>query len=106
MSDLHRWNFEAYSGGALLVCKNLHDKGHPCEYKTLTIEDVEAMSGRLAKLEARLAAESEKYSDLIMQVQEKIPGETRHETAKRIIQQHEAPDNMPAQATAPEQEGE
>ena len=29
------------------------------------------------------------YSELLYQVQQKIPGETRHETAKRIIRQHE-----------------
>jgi len=29
------------------------------------------------------------YFDLLMRVQNKIPGETRHETANRIIEQHE-----------------
>lgn len=30
------------------------------------------------------------YNDLLYQVQQKVPNETRHETAKRIIHQHEA----------------
>ena len=29
------------------------------------------------------------YFDLLMRVQKKVPGETRHETASRIIEQHE-----------------
>ncbi len=37
----------------------------------------------------RLKEISEKYSDLLYQVAKKIPGETRHETARRIINQHE-----------------
>ena len=39
------------------------------------------------------------YDELIMQVQMKYPGETRHETALRHIRQAEAPsDNAPQQA--------
>lgn len=37
----------------------------------------------------------ELYHDLLYQVANKIPGETRHETAKRIIRQHETPSNDP-----------
>jgi hypothetical protein len=37
-------------------------------------------------LVSRLKAD---YNELLYQVQQKIPGETRHETAKRIIRQHE-----------------
>jgi len=44
---------------------------------------------RIAELEAA-------YNDLLYQVQNKIPGETRHETAKRIIHQHENQNNPPA----------
>lgn len=35
------------------------------------------------------------YEDLIYQVHNKIPGETRYETAKRIIYQHEHQNNAP-----------
>ena len=35
------------------------------------------------------------YNDLLMQVANKIPGETRHETARRIIDQHENQTNAP-----------
>jgi uncharacterized protein YhaN len=64
--------------------------------------NVRSYEDRIADLEAQLAAEREKYSDLIMQVQNKIPGESRHETARRIIQQHENQCNEP-QATAQEE---
>lgn len=37
------------------------------------------------------------YAALIMQVVNKIPGESRHETAKRIIRQHESHQSSPAQ---------
>jgi hypothetical protein len=41
------------------------------------------------KEEAELSRLKADYSELLYQVQQKIPGETRHETAKRIIRQHE-----------------
>lgn len=40
-------------------------------------------------LRERLAAAEDQYYDLILQVENKHPGETRHETAKRYIQQVE-----------------
>lgn len=58
----------------------------------------------------RLQAENEKlqekYSDLIMCVAQKFPDETRHETAKRYIQQAESHDNEPEQALSTRSEGE
>ena len=45
------------------------------------------------QLETELAAAKADYNDLIFQVCKKVPGETRHETAKRIIMQHEQPNN-------------
>lgn len=42
-----------------------------------------------ADLERQLAEVNEKYNDLLYQVANKIPGESRHETAKRIIYEHE-----------------
>lgn len=44
----------------------------------------------ISSLQARIEALTEKYNDLLYQVQNKIPGESRHETAKRIIAQHES----------------
>jgi hypothetical protein len=38
------------------------------------------------------------YRELLYQVVNKHPDETRHETAKRIIHQHENQDNGPTQA--------
>lgn len=38
-----------------------------------------------------------KYNDLLYQVASKFPGETRHETAKRYIEQAEMSDDGPAQ---------
>lgn len=46
-----------------------------------------------AALEAKLQAAQERYNDLIMEVQNKHPGESRHETAKRYIHERE---NKPA----------
>lgn len=63
--------------------------------------DINQAADRIAELEQQVEALSEKYSDLIMQVQVKIPNETRHETARRIIQQHESRKSATAQ-----QEGE
>ncbi len=53
---------------------------------------------KVYELEQQVEALTEKYNDLIMQVQAKIPNETRHETARRIIQQHE--NRRPIAATA------
>ena len=38
-----------------------------------------------ALLEIRLASLHEKYEDLLLQVDMVVPGETRHETARRIL---------------------
>lgn len=46
----------------------------------------------------------EKHNDLLMQVANVVPGETRHETARRIIFEHENQDNPAAQAQADETE--
>lgn len=43
---------------------------------------------------------SEKYSELIYAVKNKIPDETRHETALRIIRQHESQENLPESVAA------
>ena len=44
---------------------------------------------KIAEQAAEIAGLEKDYSELLYQVQQKIPGETRHETAKRIIRQHE-----------------
>lgn len=38
-----------------------------------------------------------KYLELIYAIRNKIPNETRHETALRIIQRHENQDNPPGE---------
>jgi len=57
-------------------------------------------ASELDKAEARnveLEAVQAKYDDLLMEVHNKIPCESRHESAKRIIHQHEHTDNLPTQ---------
>jgi len=44
---------------------------------------------RIVQLEAERDALQVKYNELLMEVHAKIPDETRHETAKRIIHEHE-----------------
>ena len=44
------------------------------------------------------------YDDLLLQVEQKIPEESRHETARRIIQQHEHQDNDAEQHVQPNSE--
>ncbi len=36
----HRWNFEIDDQGEVSVCKNYHDKGHPCEYEPITTKEL------------------------------------------------------------------
>ena len=81
------WRYSRHPQGDMLTCDTCNvgwdlEDAHP-------------------ELQQRVKALSEKYSDLIMQVQVKIPNETRHETARRIIQQHESRKSATAQ-----QEGE
>ena len=47
----------------------------------------------------------ELYRDLLYGVVNKVPGETRHETAKRIIRQHETPSNDPEVTDVPKVDG-
>ena len=57
-------------------------------------------NANLAEVLARnveLEAAQAKYNDLLMEVHNKIPCESRHESAKRIIHQHEHADNLPTQ---------
>ncbi len=53
--------------------------------------DLKAARAYIKELEA-------KYNELLYQVQNKVDGETRHETAKRIIRQHENQTNGQTQA--------
>ena len=50
---------------------------------------VPELEAEITEQAAELARLEKDYSELLYQVQQKIPGETRHETAKRIIRQHE-----------------
>lgn len=55
MSDIHRWNFEDGGDEGVRVCKNLHDKGHECDYEPLTAADAEQMASQIAMLQTKLA---------------------------------------------------
>ena len=48
-------------------------------------DELREQAEQIATLKDELAKLQEKYSDLIMQVSKKYPGETRHDTAKRYI---------------------
>lgn len=54
-------------------------------------------SNELARLNDALQQLSAKYDDLLMQVETKHPGESRHDTAKRYIRNAEQQDNRPEQ---------
>jgi hypothetical protein len=57
-----------------------------------------ALIAKVRQLEKDKAGLVDKYNELIMQVTNVIPNETRHETARRIISQHENRVNEPSQA--------
>jgi uncharacterized protein YbaR (Trm112 family) len=54
-----------------------------------TVDIVKVQREEIAELQAENAELQANYNELLYQVQNKIPGESRHETAKRIINQHE-----------------
>ena len=58
------------------------------------------MIDELEQTKAELARLREQYMDLIMQVANKWPGETRHETAKRYIVERENASQAPGQEKA------
>lgn len=69
------------------------------------VPDVEALierekgkDARIQQLEARNAELEGKYNDLLFHVETKIPGQSRHDTAKRYIQQCERGGNNQAEA--------
>jgi hypothetical protein len=53
------------------------------------LEDGLVTAGALEDVMAERDRLSEKYHDLLLQVQNVIPNEDRHDTAKRIIHEHE-----------------
>lgn len=62
----------------------------------VTAPDLAVLLARCEALEAErnaLRAENQErerlYADLLYQVENKVPGESRHETARRIIREHE-----------------
>ena len=61
---------------------------------------------RLADAVNPKAAPTDKslYQELLLEVVNKVPGETRHETARRIIREHETRDYPEASATPTDRE--
>ena len=53
--------------------------------------DCSQWDSRCVQLEAKLATVQEQYSELIMAVGKKYPGETRHQTALKYIQRADEP---------------
>ena len=69
------------------------------ELLDLATNDVhEEVMRRVELLEAENAELKRQYYELIMEVVNKIEGETRHETALRCIREHELRDSGPAQS--------
>lgn len=66
----------------------------------ITDEQVEDWADEVAKLEA----ENEAYHELIMGVENKYPGETRHETALRYIRERENQEQRVAMSAKKEDE--
>ena len=54
--DCKRWNFEASESG-LRVCRDMHDKGQPCEYEELspyeTLDIINQLILKIIKLEIK-----------------------------------------------------
>ncbi len=68
------------------------DPGIPCtfEYTPLKMFEVARQyKQQLAQSQARVLELEGKYNELIMQVGNKFDGESRHDTAKRYLRQHE-----------------
>lgn len=72
-----------------------------------TVADVDALREQLAaatrdaeEMTERAANNMRMYLDLLMQVVNVTPGESRHDSAKRIINQHENQSSGPAQCAA------
>jgi hypothetical protein len=63
-------------------------KGHHPEQFDLRYQ-LNIAQAEVRRWEARHKDLKEMYNDLLMQVSCKFPGETRHETAKRYIMEHE-----------------
>lgn len=64
-------------------------------------QQIDGLQNHARKVQAKLAAAEARYGELLMRVAQCVPGETRHETALRIIRQHGAVDSAPGQ---PQQE--
>lgn len=76
-----------------------------CEFlaRQLANAKYETVEDRLAKAEQQRDELLRKYNDLLMQVETKVPGEDRHDTAKRYIAERERVGvvcNAPQQAIA------
>jgi hypothetical protein len=68
-----------------ILCQSCRDKIERADFKS-----------RIHQLEAELARKDKLYSELIMAVGRKYPGETRHQTALRYIRMAEIGDHREA----------
>ena len=85
----------------------IDDRGSGCatrDHLTITAPSLTALADKLDAIAAGRVPKPEPepdiatlYLELLYQVANKIPGETRHETARRIIRQHENRPSGPAQ---------
>ncbi len=92
------------SGGTYMTVKD-HEQamkekdeycGDVCDQWVITVSHKDE---QIAALRARLKVVEDAYSELIMEVAEKYPNETRHETAKRYLREGGAIDVLsPKQA--------
>ena len=62
MSELKRWIFED-EGNGVLVCKDQHEKGSPCEYEPLTAKDATRLTGCIARKDAEITTLRQKLAD-------------------------------------------
>ena len=71
-------------------------------------ENMYSLVGRITHISAPPVPDTRweiKYNELIMEVVNKIPNETRHETALRIIRQYENRENSPMIASQDQPDG-
>ena len=77
-----------------------------CSMPRDAASEILTLRQQLTTLQARLATVEGAYSELIMAVGNKYPGESRHATALRYIQKAEAPTNQQAAAALDGRPGE
>lgn len=73
----------------LVSCAVCKDRDGRVRAQKRVLETYIALLAERDALREHVVAAEDQYYDLILQVENKHPGETRHETAKRYIQQVE-----------------